>query len=109
MPTQTKLVNGQDIITDQENALNALEQLLMARVTAYAKQTTGATPGTPRNAATLEDVPIGQQPHSLYLTAADTTADPAKVAPRQPGQPQVFHGIAYVSGVEKLVVGFRLP
>jgi hypothetical protein len=52
-------------------------------------------------------VPIGQQPHSLCLKAIDVTSDPSLAAAPQPGQSLVFHGIAYVSGVEKLVLGFR--
>jgi hypothetical protein len=126
MAQQTQTIDGQNPLDAQENALNLAEQMLAAKVTQYAKKagaaatkTAAAAPGAAKagaaapvgtsNEAVLVDVPIGQQPHALYLKAADTTTDPSQVTPPQPGQTLVFHGIAYVSGVEKLVLGFRQP
>ena len=107
MAQKTQSVDGQNALDAQENALNLAEQMLAAKVIQYAKKPSGAAPGTTPNEAVLEDVPIGQQPHSLYLKAMDVTSDPSLAAAHQPGQSLVFHGIAYVSGVEKLVLGFR--
>ena len=107
MAQHTELVDGQNTIGAQENALNLAEQLLAAKVIRYAKKTSGVASGTTPNEAVLEDVPIGQQPHALYLKAVDIASDPSHVAAPQPGQSLVFHGTAYVSGVEKLVLGFR--
>lgn len=107
MAQRTKLVDGQNALEAQENALNMLEQMLAAEVIQYAKKTSGAAPGTTPNEAVLQDVPIGQQPHSLSLTAIDVAGDSSRAPAPQPGQSLVFSGIAYVSRVEKLVLGFR--
>lgn len=107
MAQKTQLVDGQNALDAQEDALNLAEQMLAAKVIQYAKKASGAAPGTTPNEAVLEDVPIGQQPHPLYLKAIDVTGDPSAAAPPQPGQSLVFHGIAYVSGTENLILGFR--
>lgn len=107
MAQRRKLVDGQGALDDQENALNMAEQMIAARVIQYAKKASGAAPGTTPNEAVLEDVPIGQQPPPLSLKAMDVTSDPSQASPPKPGQILVFHDIAYVSGVEKQVLGFR--
>ena len=107
MAQHTVPVDGQNDLTAQEGALNMAQDMGAALVTKYAKQAGGAAAAATVNEAILQGVSAGTEIHSLYLSSADTTADPAKVVCRKPGQPQVFHGIAYVSGVEKLVVGFR--
>lgn len=107
MAQNTQLVDGQDALQAQENALNLAEQMLAAKVIRYAAKTSGVAPGTTPNEAVLEDVAIGQQPRPLYLKAVDLTSDPSVAVPPQSGQSLVFHGAAYVSGVKKLVLGFR--
>jgi len=107
MAQQTQLVDGQNALDAQENALNEAEQMLAAKVIQYAKKTSGAAPGTTPNEAVLQDVPIGQQPPPLHLKAIDATSDPSLAAAHRAGLTLVFQGNAYVSGVEKLVLGFR--
>jgi hypothetical protein len=100
MATHKHLVDGGQTLDQQENALNEMEQLSFAKVTAYAEVS-----GTTNNEATLEDVPIGQQPGPLHLEKEDddTQADNVKVA----GKTEIFRGKAFVEGKEKIVLGFR--
>lgn len=107
MAQRTEIVDGRDTLEAQQNALNLAEQMLAAKVIHYGKKTNGVPSGTTPNEAILEDVPIGQQPHPLFLKAMDAPGDPSLAVAPQSGQTLVFHGIAYVSGVEKLVLGYR--
>ena len=96
-------VDGNQSLGDQQNALNGFELANFVKTTKYVKQTGGA-PTSRINVATTEDAPPGHQ--SLVLVAIDAGADPSTAA--QPaGKTQVFSGTAFVSGVEKTVVGFR--
>ena len=104
---KTKLVDGTEDLAAQERALNFLEQTMFAKVTAYVKKANGGADAT--NTATLEDVPIGQQPGPLHLEAIAPNADPAPVIAKQKqaGKELAFKGVAFVSSAEKLVLAFR--
>src|SRR5271165_1147750 len=104
MATHTHLVDGGQALDQQENALNEMEQLSFAKVTAYAE---GA--GTTNNQASLDDVPIGQQPGPLHLVAAADATQAAKVISDQKtaGKTLAFQGKAFVGGNETIVLGFR--
>jgi len=93
----------------QEDALNTHERFGQSKVTTYGKQTAGAVPGTPLNAASLDDT--APPSHPLYLDSVDVGASTATViaAQKAAGRDRVFDGTAYVSGAEKMVLGFRQP
>jgi hypothetical protein len=109
MSTYSELVDGKKDLKAQEDTLNTHERFGQSKVTAYAKQTTGAVAGTPLNAATLDDSvpPL----HPLYLDSAEVGASTAAVISnhKAAGRDKVFDGTAYVSGAEKTVLGFRQP
>jgi hypothetical protein len=104
MATHNELVDGGQTLALQENALNFMEQTLFAKVTAYAE-----VAGTTNNQASLDDVPIGQQPGPLHLlTAADATQAASVIAAQQTaGKTLAFQGKAFVGGNETIVLGFR--
>ena len=100
----TELVDGKQTLALQENALNFIEQEESVIVTAYAE-----VAGTTNNQATLEDVPIGQQPGPLHLvTAADATQAARVISDQETaGKTLAFQGKAFVGGNETIVLGFR--
>jgi hypothetical protein len=104
MATHNQLVAGRQTLAQQGNALNFAEQNLFAKVTAYAE-----VAGTTNNQATLEDVPIGQQPGPLNLVAAADATQAAKVISDQKtaGKTFAFQGKAFVESKETIVLGFR--
>jgi hypothetical protein len=107
MAAYSELVDGKKTLADQESHLNGLEQVGFSKVTKYAKQTTGAVTGTPLNEAALDDAPAGLQ--LLYLDSVNVgTSTVAVIAKHKTaGRDLVFSGTAYVSGADKMVLGFR--
>ena len=104
MGTTKQLVDGQQALGAQEQALNFMEQAQFAQVTSYVKSSTGTA-----NEATLQDVPIGQQPPPLHLEALGTNDNTAPVIAnqQQSGRTLVFKGVGLVSGQEQTILGFR--
>lgn len=109
MATYTELVDGKKDLAGQEDTLNTHERFGQSTVTSYGKQTSGAVAGTPLNSASLDDTapPL----HPLFLESVDVGASTAAVivAQKALGRDKIFDGTAYVSGVEKTVLGFRQP
>jgi hypothetical protein len=104
MAIRKHLVDGGQTLVAQERALNEMDLTLFAKVTGYAEIS-----GTTNNEATLEDVPIGQQPGPLHLVAADDDTQAAKVIAEQKkaGKTLAFQGKVFVVNIGAIVLGFR--
>ena len=109
MPLKTHLVDGKQALDAQERALNFMEQAMFAKVIAYAKASQPGAGGTTPNEAVLQDVPVGQQPKPLHLEALAVGSDATSIISNQlqAGKTVVFHDVAFVSGNEQMVLGFR--
>lgn len=109
MPLHTQLVDGKQALDAQERALNFIEQAMFAKVINYSKAAQPPNPASTANEAVLQDVPIGQQPKPLHLEALDANGDATPVISQQlkAGKTVVFHDVAFVSGKEQMVLGFR--
>lgn len=109
MATNKQLVDGNQALGAQEQALNFMETSSFAKVISYAKNTQNVAAGSKPNEAVLEDVPIGQQPGPLHLEAVDVNGDTTAVIAAQlkAGKKVIFHDVAFVSGNEQMVLGFR--
>jgi hypothetical protein len=108
MALQTQLVDGQQALDAQERALNFMEQGMFAKVINYSKAAQNQNAAT-ANEAVLQDVPIGQQPKPLHLEALDVNGDATQIINQQlkAGKAVIFHDIAFVTGKEQMVFGFR--
>jgi hypothetical protein len=96
MSQDTELIDGSKAIDQQETDLNFVEQARAAKVTQYAKATSGT-----QNQATIEFLSLGDpQPPRLHLMLAGGT-NPA------PDAQVVFQASVFVQGEEKRVIGFR--
>jgi hypothetical protein len=110
MALNTQLVDGKQALDAQQNALNFIEQATFSKVISYAKSTGTPSAGTKPNEAVTQDVPIDdQQPGPLHLEALAVGANATAIITQQllAGKVVVFHDIAFVSGAEMMVLGFR--
>ena len=103
MATNKELVDGTLSLTQQEQALNFMEQISFAKVINYTKDPAESS-GAKNNEATLDDVPIGQQPDPIHLMIVDAAVN---VADAIANHTVVFHEKVFVGGEEKTVLGFR--
>ncbi len=92
---QHTLVDGAQTLSEQQNALNFLEQRGFLKVVSYAK----SSDSTKNNEARLEAVPFGQQPGPLTLQVGDVST------PKKPTE--AFRGTVFVESAEKFVIGSR--
>ena len=109
MAQTSETVDGGTALDIQENTLSGLEQALSAKVIRYSKTSDSQQSGAKQNTAVLEDVPIGEALGLLHLQAFDVNANTSAVVAQQTqaGRTLAFQGVAFVSGAEKLVLGFR--
>jgi hypothetical protein len=109
MALNSQLVDGNQALDAQENALNFIEQATFAKVISYAKSTGNVAPGTTPNVVVLQDVPLGQQPGPLHLEALNVNdnASPVIIAQLAAGKTVIFHDIGFVGGQDKMILGFR--
>jgi|GEM_PF-2426279 len=108
MAVTKQLVDGTQTLTQQEIALNYLEQSFFAKVTAYAACSSNVPPAC-ANEAALEDVPMGQQPPPLHLEMADVNGNAAPIVAAQAnaGKAPVFQEVGFVEAARKLIIAFR--
>jgi hypothetical protein len=101
-------IDGKLMLEQQQDTLNTIEQTNFQKVTAYAKKEPQPASGQV-NKATLEDVPIGEQPPLLQLIAvgAGQTAQSVAAAQTTAGKTIAFQGIVFVDSKETTVIGVR--
>jgi hypothetical protein len=109
MALSQQFVDGNQDLNAQERALNFIEQAAFARILNYTKSTGASAPGLTANTAVIQDIPIGEQPGPLHLEALSVNGDATTVITQQlsAGRIVAFHDVAFVSGQEQMILGFR--
>jgi len=108
MPTTSHVVDGKNTLSQQQDALNSMEQFTASKVITYGKAAQSSA-DLNVNEAILLPVPFGQQPPSLELIAVAAGDEVAKILAGQMSQGKtiVFHETCWVENKETMVVGLR--
>jgi hypothetical protein len=106
IPVHAHEVDGTQPLDAQERALQFMEAAEFSRVVSYSQQPSA---GATANEASLQDVPMGNQPPPLSLIALAVGADTTATIDHQQqnGKTLAFQGEAFISSQLQLVLGFR--